>query len=266
MPLDKDLVIDFLSRVESDIVAAILRHTGRLERCSKLLRGYEEARDAWKEGRTAYLRDVTSRVNELCVAKAMLEDVTVSRVEYESPLAGTAKTIDFLAFPANKPGVCLYYDVRTVQPEERDSWAKYLGAVFTPGTNLILEREWMGGEIFHEKVTARARFVEHTLELEEKIRGVSVSQKDRTFFRLILCGDGFQWHRSELEDFVETYFRGSYPWDHFAAMQEHYLKSRGREFERTVHGFCYLKRRQPRTNIDAFVCDVRGPDPGLVGK
>lgn len=124
----------------------------------------------------------------------------------------------------------------------------------------------MGGEIFHEKVTARARFIEHTLELEEKIRDMSISQKDRTFFPLILCGDGFQWHRSELEDFVETYFRGFYPWDHFAAMQEYYLKSRGREFERTVHGFCYLKRRQPRTNVDAFICDVRGPDPGLMGK
>jgi hypothetical protein len=126
---------------------------------------------------------------------------------------------------------------------------------FTPGTELILEEKWLGREIAQEKFAVRERFIEHALELEEKIAG-TVNQ--RSYFRLVFCGDGMVWHEDELEDFSESYFRGTFRWDHFAKMQNYFLKERGHTFQRTISGFCAAIRKAPSVTM-SFRPDVRAP-------
>ena len=43
------------------------------------------------------------------------------------------------------------------------------------------------------------------------------------------------------------------------SMQTHYLAEKGITFDRSIHGFSYFARKSPRTVVDAFQCDIRGP-------
>jgi hypothetical protein len=44
--------------------------------------------------------------------------------------------------------------------------------------------------------------LEYALDLETKIRAASLSGRDNAFAIVALCGAGFQWHESELEDLL----------------------------------------------------------------
>jgi len=182
-------------------------------------------------------------------------------VEYEPSLDGSKKTIDFLFHTTE--GNRIFYDVKTIHPEDKDTWERYQRAkekgLFTPGTHLMLDEEWEGGLLAHQQFASRERFLEHTLELEEKIRCVTNRYDACTYFRMVFCGDGFQWRKDHIEDFADTYFTGGSSWDHFAMMEAHYLREKGLSFERTIHGFCYLERARRLPEPTAFDCDVRGP-------
>ena len=261
MPIDCELVQKFLREVDSQIVPSISDGAARLQGHQKLLSKYQAACTAWNDRKVQHVQDITSVVNELCIARLILTDKKVTSASYEPRLEGTAKTIDFL--------VCLveteariFYDVKTVQPEERDAWDRYERAKskgwFTPHTKLELEQEGMGGEIAHELFASREKFLDYTLELEAKIR--SLPMQTLTYFRLIFCGDGFQWRRDHLEDFADFYFSGhSRADDYLGSMQAHYMAEKGIALDRSVHGFCYFFRKQPSTAGNAFRCDVRGP-------
>ena len=75
-------------------------------------------------------------MNELCLAKLIPEDAVVKSAEYEPRF----------------------------HPEAHDAWATYqraqLQGSFGPGTRWILDKNWMGGEIFHEILASRAKFLE----------------------------------------------------------------------------------------------------------
>jgi hypothetical protein len=260
VPVDRELLEKFLTLVDQAVVPTIKQAGNRFTRRQSLLDAYQSACETWRDGNVQHIRDIMTRVNELCIAKLMLEDLTVSQVEYEVPLAGVSKTIDFQVRPVSHPQVRLFYDVKTVQPEEGDAWERYEKAKregwFMPGTELILEQEWMGREIAHEKFAARQRFIEHALQLEEKIE--STADRDQSYFRLVFCGDGMQWHETELEDFAESYFLGTFQWDHFARMQTHWLKEHGRPFQRSITGFCAGIRKKPSVTMSLRL-DVRAP-------
>jgi hypothetical protein len=97
------------------------------------------------------------------------------------------------------------------------------------------------------------------MELEEKIRYVSNRHDGHTYFRMVFCGDGFQWHRDHLEDFADVYFTGRSSWDHFATMEASSLRAKGLTLERTIHGFCHFERGPRLPEPTDFRCDVRGP-------
>ncbi len=261
MPDDKSMVESFLAQVDELIVRPIEQAGDRLKRSTKLLRQYREQCDAWRAGKVQHVRNITERVNELCLAKLILEDASVTDREYEAAVPGTDKTIDFLVHPAADHTVQLFYDVKTVHPEPGDSWALYERATaegwWTPNTELILEKEWLGAEIAHEKFASRYRFFEHTLALERKID--QMTRGDGAYFRMVFCGDGFKWHLTELEDFAETYFTGAYPGDHFAAIQRHYMQQQGQTFRRSISGFCCLTRAIRSPAVTAFRIDLRAP-------
>lgn len=260
MPIDRELVEGFLSKVDAEIIPAITAGAPRLQGHQKLLDKYQAARTYWKDETVEHIQGITAAVNELCIARRILEDKKVTSASYEPQLDGTAKTIDFL--------VCLvgtkariFYDVKTVQPEERDKWDRYermkSKGLFTPHAKLELEQEGMGGEIAHELFASREKFLDYTLELEAKIR--SLPKQTLTYFHLIFCGDGFQWRRDYLEDFADFYFSGHCRADDaLGSMQTHNLAEKGNTFDRSIHGFCYFARKSPRTVVDAFQCNIRG--------
>jgi len=261
MPIDRELVEGFLSKVDAQIVPAITAGAPRFQEHQKLLAKYQAARTDWNERKVEHIREITAAVNELCIARLILDDNKVISASYEPQLEGTARTIDFL--------VCLvgteariFYDMKTVQPEERDAWDRYERAKsmswFTTHTELELEQEGMGGEIAHELFASREKFLDYTLELEVKIR--SLPKHTLTYFRLIFCSNGVQWRRDHLEDFTDFYFSGHCRADDtLGSMQTHYMAENGVTFDRSIHGFCYFARKRLSLAPDAFRCDVRGP-------
>lgn len=262
MPIDRELVEGFLSKVDAQIVPAIIAGAPQLQGHQKLLAKYQAARTDWNDRKVEHIREITAAVNELCIARLILDDKKVTSASYEPQLEGTGQSIDFLVCPARSDGR-IFFDVKTVQPEERDAWDRYEraknSAWFTPHTELVLEQEGMGGEIAHELFASREKFLDYTLELEAKIR--SLPKQTLTYFRLIFCGNGVQWRRDHLEDFADFYFSGHCRADDtLGSMQTHYMAEKGITFDRSIHEFCYFFRKQPSTAGNAFRCDVRGPE------
>ena len=73
---------------------------------------------------------------------------------------------------------------------------------FPKNTELVLDQEFEGGEIFHDYFAARGRFLEYTKEFEEKIE--QILHHDQYIFKMVFCGNG-KWHQSHLEDFADFY-------------------------------------------------------------
>ncbi|MDA0999710.1 MAG: hypothetical protein O2807_04210 [bacterium] len=258
--VDPARVNSFLKTVDSELVPQIEASGDRLTRNNRLLNKYRSERDAWHNRRVSHVRGITEAVNELCFADLILKDKKVEAAEYEPPIRGTNRTIDFLVLPAGSDGR-IYYDIKTVHPEEEDGWERYERAKtekrFTPGTELILDPEWEGGEIAHDLFAAREKFLEYTQEFETKIQLVENPEECR--FGMVFCGDGSQWYRDNLEDFADFYFTGRHRSDdEFGAMEAHYLTNKGITLDRTINGFSYLQRAKPRINV-VFNRNVRGP-------
>src|SRR5438094_8202175 len=120
--------------------------------------------------------------NEICVAAAILEkpNSLVRSLDYEPKLGGTEKTIDFIAVVQGK-APC-FVDVKTIAPKSVDRWEQYQWAhdarLLGDPPMLGLSREGLGGEIWHANVAARARMLEHTVELEDKLSLAGLLVKD----------------------------------------------------------------------------------------
>jgi hypothetical protein len=119
--------------------------------------------------------------NELCVASAILanEKPHTARLEYEPPLQDCKKSIDFRA--TAEDGSLNYVDVKTIKPLSKDRWDQYEKAReekwLPENVHVILEKEWLGGEMWHSMFAARGRMLEYALELEAKIAEATLSGK-----------------------------------------------------------------------------------------
>lgn len=261
MAFDRERFEAFLYQVDTELVPVLGSAATRLQGNQKLAQNYSAACDSWRAGKVDHVRGLTETVNEMCIARLMVEDKTVSHVSYEPTLEGSQKTIDFVVmYGEDDTRVCL--DVKTVQPTEKDCWVKYEEfqekELFTSGTRLVLDKDGMGGQIAHERFASRARFLEYALELEGKIR--AVNRAVYPCFHLVLCGNGVQWRRDHIEDFADFYFSG-HPRadDPLGKMQAHHMKAQGIVFDRSIRGFCFLKRNPIALKPEAFICDIRGP-------
>lgn len=257
MPIDRNAVNAHLAAVDRDLVPSL--QDQRFANHHVLVQRYEEVKVAWNNHHAA-VSTINEIVNEICVACEFMSSPECVSLTYEQPLADTERTIDFLVTTTEDRSI--FFDVKTVRPDERDAWARYNGLRehFTPGADLVLNPNMMGGELAHYAIAARERFLEHTLALEEKIRTI-VNPGDFSF-ALVFCGDGFRWHESELEDFADFYRTGRHrPDDHFGNVESHYMNERGLAFRGTIDSFCYMKRPLPASRRTLFRCDVHGwPD------
>jgi hypothetical protein len=252
-------VAALIDAIRVSTVSPLQEQVHRFTGCSKLLGRFADLCAAWEAGRMPNARQITDTVNELRIALALIQDAKCKRLEYEARIDGTDKTIDFTL--TNTDGKRIFYDVKTVLPEEGDRWALYQNATangwFSPGTKLDLDEEFGGPELAHYAFATRDKFIEYSLELEQKIR--SVAKDGETYFRIVFCGDNFRWHQSDLEDFVDTYFGRPTPWDHLASMQKHMMQEKGWTWDRSIDDFCYFQRGPSQPAETNFICDLKGP-------
>ena len=206
--------------------------------------------------------------NELCVADALLtsDRPRFSRVRYEPPLPGTARTIDFRAEASDRARpLSVWVDVKTIEPATRDRWDQYVRALneqhFPATTTIHLEREWLGGELWHHAYASRSKMLEYTIELEAKIAAAdALTDADEQIFLLALCGSGFHWHVDELEDFVAYYRTGRHRQDDpFAKMERRHLSATGQTLSWKVTGFACLQRAVDQLVPSRVIWNVAPP-------
>jgi hypothetical protein len=130
---------------------------------------------------------------------------------------------------------------------------------------LLFSKEWLGGELWHNTFAARGRTLEYTLELEQKIAECKL-QVEKTFFVLLLCGEGFCWHEDELEDFVTFYFLGSHRSDDpFAKAEAKYMGEKKLKFARLISRFACMRRPQGEVHKKRLNWNVQPPiDPSYL--
>ena len=232
----------------------------------RLIERFKAAIEEVLKNRRGKFRAVDEAHNELCIAAAILQNSNpkFTVLEYELTLARCAKTIDFCAKIAD--GVTLFIDVKTIKPVPKDRWEQFEKALeerwLPDNVKLIFSKEWLGGELWHNRFAARSRMLEYTLELEQKIADCKL-QADKTFFALMLCWEGFYWHESELEDFVSFYFTGAHRFDDpFSKAETKYIGERKLKLARTISRFACMRRPQGDVHQKRLNWNVQPPrDP-----
>lgn len=231
----KKRIVNFLSKVESELCVSLKKEMQRFPNMRNLLLSFEEIRDIdvqLRYGNRSLLNQIVEKTNEICVAKWILDSKRkCSKLVYEPVVkatAATTKTIDFCAVMEN--GQTIYFDVKTIQPDTINAWDKFERAKknkqFPQNVNMLLDEKWLGGEIWHDSFSSRARMLEYTVELEGKINNYEAGNK--IFFDMVFCSDGFDWRLDKLEDFADFYTTGNYnPDDPFRKMESFYIKNHG---------------------------------------
>ena len=256
---------EYRSQVLKGFTSVLAGAADRFGEGERLLRRFDDAVDSVRGGSS--FRAVDERHNELCIAKALVENTKLrfSSLAYEPPLTGCAKSIDFRA--SSKNGTTVFVDVKTIKPEPKDRWDQFERALkegWLPNNIVVaLSKEWLGGEIWHQMFASRARMLEYTLELEVKIRDCGLKNQDNVLFILALCGNGVDWHRDQLEDFVQFYRTGRHRSDDpFSTVEYHDIREKGVVLERTVSRFACMRRRQGEVLHNRLNWNVQAPrDP-----
>lgn len=233
-----------------------------------LLDRFNAAIDSVLKNGRGYFSAVDEAHNEICIASALLANTRLRfvRLEYEPPLPGCAKTIDFWATADN--GQFAYVDVRTIKPQAADRWDQFEKAMregwIADNVHVVIAEEWLGGEIWHAWFAARARMLEYTLELERKIADGNLAGGNKLFV-LALCGDGFRWHQDGLEDFVSFYYSGVHRGDDaFSKVELRYVAEKKITLKRTISQFAYFQRKQGEIRPNRINWNVRPPrDPNF---
>lgn len=196
----------------------------------------------------AKFRAVDEAHNELCVASALLHNAEpkFTLLEYEPSLEKTKKSIDFRGMTDGDQTI--YIDVKTIKPEPKDRWDQFEKATsegWIPANIVVsLSEEWLGGELWHNMFTARGRMLEYTLELESKINEGKLTAEN-TYFVLAICGEGFHWHVSNLEDFVAFYFTGKHRGDDpFSLAELKWMEANNASLSKVIHRFACMNRPQ----------------------
>lgn len=250
-PLRED-EIDWMNVYSNEVLATFRARfesaSDRFKISMPLLERFSSAIEAVQGNSRALFRAVDEAHNELCVASALLEnpDPVFTRLEYEPVLAGCAKTIDFRAITDG--GVTVYVDVKTIKPLAKDRWEQFERARnegwFPPNVSVVLSKEGLGGELWHNMFAARGRMLEYSLEMEQKIAEGNLAGRN-SLFVLALCGEGFVWHEDEFEDFVSYYYSGSHRGDDpFGIAEVRHVQERGIVIARTISRFACMRRPQ----------------------
>jgi hypothetical protein len=234
----------------------------RIEGGSRQWTQFQDAVASWRaqQGPERVL-GVIERVNELVVAGILVNDPAVLRLEYEPQQVHSKQRIDFrLGLDVGQDG---YAEVKTVQPQTGDNdenWKRYEDrrVHLTRNTDYIVSKDWLGARIFGRSFSARAAFLRYTLQFEEKLEAAQVSKPGTGC--LIFCGNGMDWHPSELEDFADFYRTGKHrPDDPFAEIEAHHMQENSLVLRGNIHSFGCLIRGHEDIQPKRWIFPVRGP-------
>jgi large subunit ribosomal protein L30 len=206
-------------------------------------------------------RQISERVNEMAVAKVLLDDKTINgTVTYEPDLLPDGRKIDFVV---DRGLDNLYVEVKTARPNTADTdeaWQKFLKRKqrHPDNVNFIVEKEWMGGAIYGNVFASRAHFLEYAMEFETRLAAAKAIKLGPGV--LVFCGTGFAWHRSNLEDFADFYLDGVHRGDDaFAFMEQHHIAENGLKLLRNIDHFAWLRRHIEKPQLEEFHFPIRGP-------
>ena len=201
------------------------------------------------------------RVNELVVARLLLIDPKrEGELHYEPAIIPDGRRIDFVIFGGSEN---TYIEVKTVHPQAEDSegrWQKYLTRRehHTEDTHYIVEKRWMGAQLYGNSFSARGHFFDYACEFEARLAAAMAARPGRGI--LAFCGTGWSWHLSELEDFADFYVTGRHrPDDPFSRMEAHGIEGKKIELLRNISAFAFVKRGMERVKPSRCVMPVRGP-------
>ena len=235
--------------------------TKRIDRGNVLWAQFEEAVAACRSDPNGDDRRISERVNELALAKVLLDDKTITgSIAYEPDLIPDGRKIDFVI---DRGDDNLYVEVKTVRPRTADTdeaWHKYLEREQHHPDNVkfIVEKDWMGGAIYGNTFASRAHFLEYTMEFETRLAAARAIKQGPGV--LVFCGTGFAWHRSNLEDFADFYFTGVHRGDDpFGPMEQHHIEKKRLELLRNIDHFGWLRRHIEKPQLEEFHPRVRGP-------
>jgi ribosomal protein L30 len=206
-------------------------------------------------------RQITEKVNEMAVAKVLVEDQTIAGpITYEPDFLPDSRKIDFVV---DRGADNLYVEVKTVRPRTADTeatWEKYIGrkAHHPPNVQFVVEKDWIGGSIYGNVFGSRGHFLDYTREFEQRLAAAKAIKSGPGV--LIFCGTGFAWHKSNLEDFSDFYLTGVHRDDDaFALMEQHNIKEKKIKLLRNIDHFGYLRRHIEVPKMEKFHFPIQGP-------
>jgi len=259
--LDRRVEFDidgFVAAVRDEYHTAV---TTRITNGGVLWRHFEEAVAGYRADPRRDERRITERVNELAMAKVLIDDPTISwPITYEPDLLPDGRKIDFVI---DRGDDHLYVEVKTVHPntaDTDDAWQKYLKRRknHRPNVMFIVQKEWMGGAIYGNVFASRGHFLDYALEFETRLAAAKAIKQGPGI--LVFCGSGFVWHKSHLEDFADFYHQGVHRDDDaFALMELEAIKRKRIKLLRNIDHFAYLRRQKEVPGRAEFFWPVRGP-------
>ncbi len=183
MAEDREAVRQHVQQVREKIYRII--RVPRFTDAEKLISRFERIVTDWEQKRAGGAEAIIEAVNELCVAARLLtlKNATTALLIYEPQVTPSGKSIDFmLALDGERH----YFDVKSVRPRDLDAeraWDNYedMREHFPDNTDVILAKNFMGGEFWHYMSTARSRFLEHSLGLERKISEMTDSDGNASY-------------------------------------------------------------------------------------
>jgi hypothetical protein len=235
----------------------VARETSRLRGGRKLWAQFENAADSCRDGNLAAIHALIERVNELAVARLILNNQALEgELHYEPDIIPDGRRIDFVVFGASEN---TYIEVKTISPRADDSdsnWQKHVARSKRHPENVhyTVSKEWLGAQIYGNSFSARGHFLDYTRQFETRLVAANAVHVGSGL--LVFCGDGFAWHLSELEDFSDFYFAGTHRTDDpFGPMELYDLQ----ELRRNISAFAFVQRRQDQTTEERCIMPVRGP-------
>lgn len=254
----------FNKSVDADLLRILRAEVERFKSAERFIDRYNSIVNRVIDRGTDYLNEFHEAHNELVIAFLLLVDKSDSNIvtlEYEPQIDGCENRFDFVSTMSD--GSVFYIEVKTIHPMSQDDWENYKNAIknelIPANVELILKKEWLGGELYHNTYAARSKMLDYTLVMEDKInKCLDERNRGKTF--LVYFTNGFHWHLDELEDFIYFYRNGKhFPGDIFALMESHHVKEKGIVFKKNIDCFSFFKRPKLDIRPSKYVWYVNEP-------
>jgi hypothetical protein len=181
---------------------------------------------------------------EACVALELLKAAIVVKLDYEPAIRGCDKRLDFRVTVQGDREA--WVEVKTIHPTQQDDWGKFEAARengrFPRNVDVILAKEMMGGEIYHNHYSGRTKILEDVVETEAKLAECGIDPA-ATPCTLAVAASPLELPMDALEDFTFFYRTGKHsPWDEFRRMEAYGIAERQIQLRRTISKFAYVGR------------------------